>query len=449
MAGSGTGTGLDAYIGLAEEAFFGTSVTPDRFIEFISEAIKNDVQKIEATSIGRGRFARHDRTKTYARHGAGPSSHYVTNKAFAKIFKLIFGTHVITWPGSTNAARVLTLSGQAVAAETVTIGATVYTWRSSVSTTAFEVLIGATVAESIRNLANAINLGAGEGTYYGSLTTIHPTVVATYNATTLTATDKAGRGASATDATTETMTNGAWAGAALTGGVNGTDTRYTHTFTPDERGLRRVSATVQVNRPDTGGIDRPFTYPGAKVVGWKLSLALDGWLMLELTWDTAAGVTTTALATQSYASTAAVYDFSQFAVTVGGTAVRLKSFEVSGAWSVDINRGALGNTRLEPLAVGEWIITGALDAEFTDLTAYAAFMAGTQAALVITGTGITIPSSASPYLLSVTCPVIEYTGDTPTVGSTEILRIPLSFKAYNDGSNAICTVVYNTSDTAA
>lgn len=65
-----------------------------------------------------------------------------------------------------------------VAAETVVVDATTYTWRASVTTTANDVKIGATIAISLANLAAAINAGAGSGTLYGSLTTANASISA-------------------------------------------------------------------------------------------------------------------------------------------------------------------------------------------------------------------------------------------------------------------------------
>jgi hypothetical protein len=130
----------------------------------------------------------------------------------------------ITANAAVAATGVLTLTGNAVAAQTVTIGGVTYTWRASVSTTANEVLIGATASDSLDNLIDAINLedGAGEsGTLYGSDTVAHPTVSAaagagdTMDVTALTA-GEAGNAI----ATTETMTNGSFGAATLTLGAN-------------------------------------------------------------------------------------------------------------------------------------------------------------------------------------------------------------------------------------
>jgi flagellin len=76
----------------------------------------------------------------------------------------------------------------AVAGNTVTVGTQTYTFVNALSTTptANEVLVGATEAASITNLANAINGGSGSGITYGSITTANAsaTAVAGTNVTT-------------------------------------------------------------------------------------------------------------------------------------------------------------------------------------------------------------------------------------------------------------------------
>lgn len=64
--------------------------------------------------------------------------------------------------------------------ETVTIGSTVYTFKTAIAT-AYDVLIGGSAAIALDNLKSAINKTAGEGTTYGTGTLIHPTVEATTN----------------------------------------------------------------------------------------------------------------------------------------------------------------------------------------------------------------------------------------------------------------------------
>lgn len=130
------------------------------------------------------------------------------------------GTASVT--GSGNAANnTLTLTGNAVADETVTIGSKTYTWKTSVSTTANQVKIGATASDSIDNLIAAINHGAGSGTVYGSATTAHPSGTASAGAgDTMLFTASAVGTAGNSIATTETMTNGSWGFATLSAGIN-------------------------------------------------------------------------------------------------------------------------------------------------------------------------------------------------------------------------------------
>lgn len=126
----------------------------------------------------------------------------------------------------------LTLAGNAVEDETVTIGTTVYRWRDTLAQ-AYDVKIGANAAASIVNLVAAINANGTAGTHYFAGTLVHPTVraidgagdtvvVQTKSDTTLTA-------VGTLIATTETMTQGSWGAATLADGTDGTNVAFTTT----------------------------------------------------------------------------------------------------------------------------------------------------------------------------------------------------------------------------
>ncbi len=122
---------------------------------------------------------------------------------------------------NTFATATLTLAGNAVANETVTIGSTVYTWKASVTTTANEVKIGGTATVSCTNLVSAINATAADsGTLWGSLTAAHPSVTAVRVSDTVVLTPNAANEGPNGNliATTETMTNGSFAALTMTGG---------------------------------------------------------------------------------------------------------------------------------------------------------------------------------------------------------------------------------------
>lgn len=110
----------------------------------------------------------------------------------------------------------LTLTGDPLDTETVTIGTKVYTFQTVLTDVDGNVLIGATASDSIDNLIAAINLGAGAGTLYAASMTAGSDVVAEAGAgDTMLLFDQQSAGL----ATTETLTNGSWGAATITPGV--------------------------------------------------------------------------------------------------------------------------------------------------------------------------------------------------------------------------------------
>lgn len=117
------------------------------------------------------------------------------------------------------AKGTLTLSGNAVAAETVVVGGVTYTWRAAVGATANEVKVGATAAASAQNLFDAINATPAEsGVTFGSATVANPRVRAIgVTATTVVVACRQAGAIGNLVASTETMTNAAWGAATLAG----------------------------------------------------------------------------------------------------------------------------------------------------------------------------------------------------------------------------------------
>lgn len=129
------------------------------------------------------------------------------------------GNSVATTTDMANASWAqATLTGGA-AAETVTIGSTVYTFKDTLGA-AYDVKIGASASDTIDNLIAAINYDAGEGSLYGTGTEIHPDVSAAAGAgDTMDLSAKVGGTAGNSIATTETMSAGSFGGGTLSGGA--------------------------------------------------------------------------------------------------------------------------------------------------------------------------------------------------------------------------------------
>jgi hypothetical protein len=118
-----------------------------------------------------------------------------------------------------QASGALTFSGTGTAADTITVGTTVYTLRAAPMTVANEVKIGASAAETAANFAAAINGDAGSGSLYGSLTVPHPDVFARIDASGVVGLVAKVEGAAGNAiASTETGTNTSFGAATLTGG---------------------------------------------------------------------------------------------------------------------------------------------------------------------------------------------------------------------------------------
>jgi hypothetical protein len=125
------------------------------------------------------------------------------------------------------ATGVLTSSADYANNDTVTIGSQVYTFKTTLTGAAYEVLRGVSESNTISNLVAAINGGAGAGTAYGTGTvaSIYVTAVAGSHTVTVTALDT--YTAAQADAIATTNVSGgstaSWGHTTLTGAVDTTD----------------------------------------------------------------------------------------------------------------------------------------------------------------------------------------------------------------------------------
>ncbi|HQV45060.1 MAG TPA: phage tail tube protein [Nitrospira sp.] len=229
----------------------------------------------------------------------------------------------------------------------------------------------------------------------------------------------------------------------------GVTAEYKHTFTPDASGGAGVSATVQLGKPDVGGIVNPFTYEGGKITEWEFELEVGGVLKLTTTWVFENVLTGTALASPSYVTGRAQFLWTNASLTWGGSAICVKEFTLSGKRALDTERFCIGSTnRKEPILNGISEATADATGEFASLAAYNDFVAGTQRAMVLTVTGGTIPTASNPYKLVFTFAAAELVDPgEPEISGPEILEQPLNFRALDNGTDAVVKVEYHTDDT--
>lgn len=148
----------------------------------------------------------------------------------------------------------LWLTGNAVAAETVTIGTQTYTWIAAVAA-ADDVLIGANASDSIDNLIAAITNGVGEGTEYGTGTVANVDADATTRpGDIMNLTALAAGAAGNSIVSTETMTNGAFRAATLLGGLDipGASQFGFGKLPQDVTAVRSITMVNRAAKTDTG-----------------------------------------------------------------------------------------------------------------------------------------------------------------------------------------------------
>lgn len=91
--------GLSAQWGCAEEVTYGTPVVVDRFYEFRSESLKQDIPRIESQALRSGnRTLRSDRWGAGAKTVGGDTVFEVTNKSMGRLLKHAFGDIATTQP---------------------------------------------------------------------------------------------------------------------------------------------------------------------------------------------------------------------------------------------------------------------------------------------------------------------------------------------------------------
>lgn len=119
--------GLSAQVGVAEESTVGTIVTPDRFYEFGSETLKQNIERIEWAPLRAGRRVLPSSSWQPGRKGVeGDLEMAVVNKGMGLLFKHCLGAVATTTPagGTTSREHKCTLGTLDGKGLTVQIGRT-------------------------------------------------------------------------------------------------------------------------------------------------------------------------------------------------------------------------------------------------------------------------------------------------------------------------------------
>lgn len=181
--------------------------------------------------------------------------------AFSTVGKVIPDDNTFIAAPFLPATNILTLTTNAANNETVTVGTkaaatpAVYTFKTVLTGAAFEVFIDTNIQNSLQNLFNAINAGAGAGTKYGTGTTANLDVVASQlPAGQMQVTALIAGTAGNSIPSTETLANGSWASVTLLGGtaIPGPSNFKVQRPPPRTTLISAVQLTTRAQKSDAG-----------------------------------------------------------------------------------------------------------------------------------------------------------------------------------------------------
>lgn len=236
-----------------------------------------------------------------------------------------------------------------------------------------------------------------------------------------------------------------------------TGTAYNSTFLIGAS-VPTKSATLQVNKPTTAGVDTAFTYPGSMLVAAQFSMATGGVLTAQFTWackDETTIATTPAgavLATATYVAANDVWPHQEMTVTYAGGSAPVTAVNWTWTQPFAADRYFLDGsaTRAKPIPNGLATVTGTMESEYFDQTFYAAFRSGAFASLVCTATGTTAISGSEFPTFTNTFSAIQIRGESPQVGGADLVNMSVPFVAKDDGvATAPWVSVLKSTDSAA
>ena len=373
------GSGLAAQIGYGVESTPGTVVTPTIFVPLRSETLTDDRERLESDAIIAGRRVLDDDMWNGGNATVGGGvQHDLYDRGIGSLFKAIFGSVSTTGSGPythTFTPGDLTDNSLTVQKGVPDLNGTVhpFTLGGSFVTSAEIAVAQGAIASLGLNFA-AMNSQAGSRSVTDGATTN-------------------------TDATV-TSTSGAFTDADIGKSISGT-------------GIPAGATIVSINSGTSVEISAAAT---ATATGLTIVIGK-------------------ALASASYASGAKPVKFNHGYVTIGGSAVNVKSATVSMDNGLSVDRRYLGSKNIAaPKEAALRAYTGSLDVDFDDLTQYNRYLAGDTFALVL---GFTVGS----YSLTITQNARYEPGQTPQVGGPGIVGQTLGYKSLGSTDAAAITAV--------
>ncbi|MBJ6623593.1 phage tail tube protein [Streptomyces sp. DHE17-7] len=208
------------------------------------------------------------------------------------------------------------------------------------------------------------------------------------------------------------------------------------------------SFSAQMVRPGTDGSKVAYKHLGCVATEWSLTAEVEEAVKLAVTFDFQTVEHTTSageIVEPTYPAVAFPYDWTRTSVelTRGGSVVEFDatSLELTGDLGMKVDRRFLRGNELKKKPVRNAVPTyeGTLEGEFTSasLGLYEAFIAGEICGFRATFAGIAPGSS-----LTVECPAIQFTGESPEASTDEVTVHNLPFRVLDPGDAPAIRVTY-------
>jgi len=226
------------------------------------------------------------------------------------------------------------------------------------------------------------------------------------------------------------------------------------------------SMSWQLGRPQSDGVVKAYSYPGVKVPDWELSCEVDGNLTLKLSLDSRAEDDAQSLAVASFVTTnVEMFGFEQLAVNVGGTVSTASGlatlagssplagctgFTIKGVTPLATDRVFAGSGGLKAAQIenGMRQYTVDLKGEFADKTQiYDRFKSDASTPLEFVFTGAVDVGTSNFAQLRLMLSAMKFDEGVPNVAGPEVLSNDSKLTAYDDGTNAVIQLVYDSVDT--
>ena len=228
----------------------------------------------------------------------------------------------------------------------------------------------------------------------------------------------------------------------------GATTAYTSVFATTSD-ASAVSYTIQKLISRNDGTLTPFTYHGAVVTDFSVTQDVGGLCVISFSFDAEDEDIVTGAGTPTYPSAGCPFSWADAAITVGGVAMEASSFAFNASMGLKTDRRFLRSSALkkQPKRASVPEYSGEISAEFTDLTQYNAYVAGTLFPVTATWTGEEI-EAGNFNTFSITMPACQYDGTTPEAALEDMTTQALPFKVLYNGTDAAVTMSYTSADTA-